>query len=76
MPSHLILVHGEVNNMSRLRSALKTKFAERKNDVQIYTPRNVETVRLKFRGERMAKVRTYRLFRPGCLNADPSLVHS
>ena len=45
--------------MSRLRSALKTKFAERKNDVQIYTPRNVETVRLKFRGERMAKVRTY-----------------
>lgn len=56
MPSHLILVHGEVNNMSRLRSALKTKFAERKNDVQIYTPRNVETVKLKFRGERMAKV--------------------
>ncbi|GAA5925667.1 cleavage polyadenylation factor subunit YSH1 [Sporobolomyces koalae] len=55
MPSHLILVHGEVNNMSRLRSALKTRFAERKNDVQIYTPRNVETVRLEFRGERMAK---------------------
>ncbi|GAA6041172.1 hypothetical protein JCM8097_004151 [Rhodosporidiobolus ruineniae] len=55
MPSHLILVHGEMNNMSRLRSALKTKFAERKNDVQIYTPRNVETVKLKFRGERMAK---------------------
>lgn len=56
MPSHLILVHGEVNNMSRLRSALKTRFAEKKNDVQIYTPRNVEIVRLKFRGERMAKV--------------------
>ncbi|GAA6060101.1 hypothetical protein JCM10212_003509 [Sporobolomyces blumeae] len=55
MPSHLILVHGEVNNMTRLRSALKTRFAERKNDVQIYTPRNVETVKLKFRGERMAK---------------------
>jgi len=56
MPSHLILVHGEVNNMSRLRSALKTRFAEKKNDVQIYTPRNVEIVRLKLRGERMAKV--------------------
>ncbi|GJN90878.1 hypothetical protein Rhopal_003892-T1 [Rhodotorula paludigena] len=55
MPSHLILVHGEVNNMSRLRAALKARFAERKNDVQIYTPRNVETVKLKFRGERMAK---------------------
>ncbi|GAA5833228.1 hypothetical protein JCM9279_001462 [Rhodotorula babjevae] len=55
MPSHLILVHGEVNNMSRLRAALRTRFAERKNDVQIYTPRNVETVKLKFRGERMAK---------------------
>lgn len=56
MPAHLILVHGEANNMSRLRSALKTKFAERKDDIQIYTPRNVETVKLKFRGERMAKV--------------------
>lgn len=42
--------------MSRLRAALRTRFAERKNDVQIYTPRNVETVKLKFRGERMAKV--------------------
>ncbi|KAK4047153.1 endoribonuclease ysh1 [Microbotryomycetes sp. JL201] len=55
MPAHLILVHGEVNNMTRLRSALRTKFAERKDDVQIYTPRNVEPVKLKFRGERMAK---------------------
>lgn len=43
--------------MSRLRAALKAKFAERKDDIQIYAPRNVETVRLKFRGERMAKVR-------------------
>ncbi|KAK4694158.1 hypothetical protein P7C70_g8785, partial [Phenoliferia sp. Uapishka_3] len=55
MPAHLILVHGEANNMSRLRSALKTKFGERKDDIQIYTPRNVEIVKLKFRGERMAK---------------------
>lgn len=55
MPSHLILVHGEYNNMTRLRSALKSKFAERKNDVQIYTPRNVEVVKLRFRGERLAK---------------------
>lgn len=45
--------------MSRLRSALKSKFAERKDDIQIYTPRNVEVVKLKFRGERMAKVRVY-----------------
>lgn len=56
MPAHLILVHGEANNMSRLRSALKSKFAERKDDIQIYTPKNVEIVKLKFRGERMAKV--------------------
>lgn len=56
MPAHLILVHGEANNVSRLRSALKSKFAERKDDIQIYTPKNVEIVKLKFRGERMAKV--------------------
>ena len=43
--------------MSRLRSALKSKFAERKDDIQIYTPKNVEIVKLKFRGERMSKVR-------------------
>lgn len=61
MPAHLILVHGEANNMSRLRSALKTKFGERKDDIQIYTPRNVEIVKLKFRGERMAKVGPFRV---------------
>lgn len=55
MPPHLILVHGEVNTMGRLRAALKSKFAERKDDIQIYTPRNVEVVKLKFRGERMAR---------------------
>lgn len=55
MPAHLILVHGEANNMARLRAALKTKYAERKDDIQIYTPRNVEVVKLKFRGERMAR---------------------
>ena len=64
MPAHLILVHGEANNMSRLRSALKTKFGERKDDIQIYTPRNVEIVKLKFRGERMAKVRISSSLRP------------
>lgn len=64
MPAHLILVHGEANNVSRLRSALKSKFAERKDDIQIYTPKNVEIVKLKFRGERMAKVCHVSLCRP------------
>jgi cleavage and polyadenylation specificity factor subunit 3 len=51
-----VLVHGEQNAMSRLRAALQSKFAERSEDVKIHTPRNCEPLRLKFRGERMAKV--------------------
>ncbi|PWN39753.1 Metallo-hydrolase/oxidoreductase [Ceraceosorus guamensis] len=52
---HIVLVHGEQNNMSRLRAALQSKFAERSEDVKIHTPRNCEPLRLRFRGERMAK---------------------
>ena len=76
MPAHLILVHGEANNMSRLRSALKTKFAERKDDIQIYTPRNVEIVKLKFRGERMAKVRRPSRLLHSSLNSAPGTRNS
>jgi len=45
--------------MSRLRAALQSKFAERSEDVKIHTPRNCEPLRLKFRGERMAKVSSF-----------------
>ncbi|XJO71611.1 hypothetical protein BDV3_001096 [Batrachochytrium dendrobatidis] len=53
---NLILVHGDSNEMGRLRSALQSRYAEREVPLHIYTPRNCETVELVFRGEKMAKV--------------------
>ncbi|ORZ14076.1 beta-lactamase-like protein [Absidia repens] len=52
---HVILVHGEANAMYRLKSALQSKYSEREENIKIYTPKNCETVKLHFRGEKMAK---------------------
>lgn len=53
---NLVLVHGESNEMGRLKSALNSKYAEREDPIKIFTPRNCETVELFFKGEKMAKV--------------------
>lgn len=63
---HLVLVHGNSIEMGKLRAALKDKYAIGEGGaedalggdtrMQIYTPRNCETVELYFRGEKMAKV--------------------
>jgi cleavage and polyadenylation specificity factor subunit 3 len=57
---NLVLVHGESNEMNRLKSALQRLFEEEREDhyhpaMDCYTPRNCEVVRLHFRGERLAK---------------------
>lgn len=41
--------------MGRLRGAMTSRFKERDEDVKIHTPRNLETLQLSFRGERVAK---------------------
>jgi hypothetical protein len=51
-----ILVHGEQTAMGRLRAAMTSRYKERDEDVKIHTPRNLETLNLSFRGERVAKV--------------------
>ena len=52
---HVVLVHGEQNNMSRLRAALQSKYSDRSEDIKIHTPRNCEPLKLRFRSERTAK---------------------
>jgi cleavage and polyadenylation specificity factor subunit 3 len=42
--------------MGRLRSALQAKYKERDEEVKVYMPRNMETLEITFRGERVAKV--------------------
>jgi cleavage and polyadenylation specificity factor subunit 3 len=44
--------------MSRLRAAMTSRYKERDEDVKFHTPRNLETLNLSFRGERVAKVRS------------------
>lgn len=52
---HIVLVHGEQNNMSKLRAALQAKFTARGSDTKIHTPRNCEPLTLQFRAQRTAK---------------------
>ena len=54
-----ILVHGEQNEMARLKAALIREYED--NDqvhIEVHNPRNTEAVTLNFRGEKLAKVHT------------------
>ncbi|XP_068620241.1 cleavage and polyadenylation specificity factor 73 [Battus philenor] len=52
-PPHVVLVHGEQNEMSRLRGALQR---EHRGRLQVHTPRNTQQLQLAFRGDKTAKV--------------------
>ncbi|KAJ7267614.1 beta-lactamase-like protein [Mycena haematopus] len=52
---HVVLVHGQQNAMANLKAAMTARYKERNEDVKIYTPRNLETLELTFRAERIAK---------------------
>lgn len=45
--------------MGRLRAAMQARYKERNEDVKIYMPRNLEELKISFRGERVAKVCHY-----------------
>lgn len=42
--------------MGRLRGSLQQRYKDREEEIKIHTPRNLETLNLTFRGERVAKV--------------------
>ncbi|XP_028038299.1 cleavage and polyadenylation specificity factor 73 isoform X1 [Bombyx mandarina] len=52
-PPHVVLVHGEQNEMSRLRAALER---EHRGAILVHTPRNTQPLALCFRGDTTAKV--------------------
>ncbi|OQR83063.1 cleavage and polyadenylation specificity factor subunit 3 [Achlya hypogyna] len=55
-PPNIVLVHGEKNEMMRLKSALLKKFHNPKVYAPtIHTPANTQEIVLEFRGEKMAK---------------------
>ncbi|XP_026320654.1 cleavage and polyadenylation specificity factor 73 [Hyposmocoma kahamanoa] len=52
-PPHVVLVHGEQNEMSRLKAALQR---EHRGRLAVHTPRNTQQLALTFRGDKTAKV--------------------
>lgn len=56
-PPHVVLVHGEQNEMSRLKAALQREYEDDPNtSMQLHNPKNTHAVELYFRGEKTAKV--------------------
>ncbi|XP_005109022.1 cleavage and polyadenylation specificity factor subunit 3 [Aplysia californica] len=56
-PAHVVLVHGEVNEMARLKSALMREYEDdTEYKMEVHNPRNTVPIELHFRGEKMAKV--------------------
>ncbi|XP_063907191.1 cleavage and polyadenylation specificity factor 73-like isoform X2 [Zophobas morio] len=56
-PPHVVLVHGEQNEMSRLKAALQREYEDDPNTtIYFHNPRNTHCVELYFRGEKTAKV--------------------
>ena len=69
-PPHVVLVHGEANEMGRLKAALVREYESEDNENEsdaekvsvekikpsFHNPRNTVAVELYFRGEKMAKV--------------------
>ncbi|XP_030441367.2 cleavage and polyadenylation specificity factor subunit 3-I [Syzygium oleosum] len=53
MPPNIVLVHGEANEMGRLKQKLVTQFADR--NTKIITPKNCQSVEMYFNSEKMAK---------------------
>uniref|UniRef100_F1KYI8 Cleavage and polyadenylation specificity factor subunit 3 n=1 Tax=Ascaris suum TaxID=6253 RepID=F1KYI8_ASCSU len=54
---HLVLVHGEINEMNRLKAAIIRQYEDDADfHIEVHNPRNTESVELHFRGEKTAKV--------------------
>jgi len=53
LPNNIILVHGEANEMGRLKQKLIGQFADR--NVKIFNPKNCQSVEMYFNSQKMAK---------------------
>ncbi|KAL1895347.1 endoribonuclease ysh1 [Ceratocystis pirilliformis] len=52
----VILVHGEVHNMMRLKSKLLSLNASKATKVKVFSPKNCEELRIPFKSDKIAKV--------------------
>ena len=52
-----VLVHGEMNEMARLKAALMREYEDDPDyKMEVHNPRNTVSIELHFRGEKIAKV--------------------
>eukprot|EP01135_Chromosphaera_perkinsii_P010630 Nk52_evm30s2192 gene=Nk52_evmTU30s2192 len=55
-PHNIVLVHGDANEMMRLKGALVRKYENHTDySINIYTPKNTQGVEFMFRGEKIVK---------------------
>eukprot|EP00271_Cylindrocystis_brebissonii_P008932 TRINITY_DN2346_c1_g2_i1.p1 TRINITY_DN2346_c1_g2~~TRINITY_DN2346_c1_g2_i1.p1 ORF type:complete len:714 (+),score=162.17 TRINITY_DN2346_c1_g2_i1:418-2559(+) len=54
-PANIVLVHGEANEMGRLKSKLAAEYVNAQITRPIFTPKNCKTVELYFKGQNIAK---------------------
>ncbi|KAL5728705.1 Cleavage and polyadenylation specificity factor subunit 3-I [Ranunculus cassubicifolius] len=52
-PPNIVLVHGEANEMNRLKTKLEHKFSN--GNTKILTPKNCQSVEMQFNSDKMAK---------------------
>ncbi|KAK4166687.1 beta-lactamase-like protein [Cladorrhinum sp. PSN259] len=52
----VILVHGEIHNMMRLKSKLLSLNSTKENKVKVFSPKNCEELRIPFKTDKIAKV--------------------
>ncbi|KAF2364148.1 Zn-dependent metallo-hydrolase RNA specificity domain [Trinorchestia longiramus] len=55
-PPNVVLVHGEMNEMSRLKSALEREYEDQETPLKVFNPKNLHTLSFHFKGEKMAKM--------------------
>ncbi|KAJ1721986.1 endoribonuclease ysh1 [Coemansia erecta] len=53
---YVVLVHGEANAMLSLRANIIDKYKNTDYEIQVFAPNNIDTVRLHFQGEKLARV--------------------
>eukprot|EP00242_Pyramimonas_sp_CCMP2087_P007356 CAMPEP_0198208964 /NCGR_PEP_ID=MMETSP1445-20131203/12302_1 /TAXON_ID=36898 /ORGANISM="Pyramimonas sp., Strain CCMP2087" /LENGTH=702 /DNA_ID=CAMNT_0043882573 /DNA_START=71 /DNA_END=2176 /DNA_ORIENTATION=- len=52
---NVVLMHGEANEMGRLKAALQHKFTNENFPCQIMNPKNCQTVQFRFKAEKVAR---------------------
>lgn len=53
LPNNIILVHGEANEMGRLKQKLISQFADR--NIKVFNPKNCQSIEMYFNSQKMAK---------------------